>query len=562
MHQDAQRTSTGACSEIRPRRYADFLRRQSPHPETTPALVVDGPAPGGARRGLLPLAGALLASLVTLTATIAEAQTTSSRPNILLVLSDDHSAPHAGCYGDPNILTLNITPNLDRLAAEGVCFDRAYTTAPQCAPSRMSIFAGRNPVDIGVTRFAQPPRADVAFFTDLLRDAGYWVGLEGRDHHLGGRGGDPRHIRDAMAEAGLGDVDSRFDYVNTFNSRGKTAQEVGSRFGQTLDRIPRDKPFFLYFGFKQPHRTFYSDHSDIDSARLILPPDFPDTHEAREDYAAFLSDVRELDRGFGAIMAELAARGLDDNTIVVFMGDNGESLWRGKGTLYERGNRVPLIVRWPGVARPGTHSRQLVSALDLSTTFLDAAGVPPARGMSGLSLKPLLESGAPNGRRFVFSERGYHPGPITLWGLDLARAVTGERYKLIYLAQPGQPYTPQDQGGSFRNEAQTRDGPVLGAVRRTDEDRLDPAWLELVKAHASGDLPPLLERLYFQNPRPIFQLFDLQEDPFELTNLSGRPELASVESSLREELDRWMVRSGDYLPLPSHAFQETPPEAP
>lgn len=506
------------------------------------------------------LACALALSVAAVaTASTARAQApAATQPNILLVLSDDHSVPHAGCYGDPNILSLNITPNLDALAADGVCFDRAYTTAPQCAPSRMSIFAGRNPVDIGVTRFGQPPRPDVPFFTDRLREAGYWVGLDGRDHHLGGRGGDPQHIKDAMAEAGLKDVEARFDYVNTFNSRGKPAEEVGRLFGRTLDRIPEGKPFFLYFGFKQPHRTFYTDHSDIDSSTLSLPPDWPDTPEVREDYAAFLSDVRELDRGFGAIMAELDSRGLAENTIIVFMGDNGESLYRGKGTLFERGNRVPLIVRWPGVGEAGVHNGAMVSALDLATTFLEAAGVEPDPRMPGLSLRPLMRADGTNDRRYIFTERGYHPGPLTLWGLDFARAVTGERYKLIYLAQPSQPYTPQDQGGSYRNEAQTRGGPVLGARWRPDEERLDPAWLGMVQAHEAGTLPEPFERLYFQNPRPIFQLYDLEADPFEMTNLAGRPEYAAIELELREQLDKWMIVNGDYLPLPSHVFQETP----
>ena len=110
-----------------------------------------------------------------------------SQPNVLLILSDDHSVPHISCYEDVNTTKFHITPNLQKFAEQGMRFDRAYTTAPQCAPSRISIFACRSPVGLGVTRFAQPAREDVPFFTDVLRAGGYWVGLDGRHHHLDGR---------------------------------------------------------------------------------------------------------------------------------------------------------------------------------------------------------------------------------------------------------------------------------------------------------------------------------------------------------------------------------------
>ena len=108
------------------------------------------------------------------------------RPNIIFILSDDHSFPHLGSYNDANILKYNITPNLDVFAKQGILFERAYTTSPQCAPSRTSFFSGCSPVSIGVTRFAEPARKDVEFFTDIIRKSGYWVGLDGRNHHLDG----------------------------------------------------------------------------------------------------------------------------------------------------------------------------------------------------------------------------------------------------------------------------------------------------------------------------------------------------------------------------------------
>ena len=137
-----------------------------------------------------------------------------SRPNVLLILSDDHSMPHLGAYGDANCKRFNITPNLDAMASEGMLFNRVYTAAPQCAPSRISIFAGRSPVGLSTTRFAQPARADTRLFTDVLRDGGYWVGLDGRHQHLDGRGKDLNHVSEALVELGMRDgaFEQRFDH--------------------------------------------------------------------------------------------------------------------------------------------------------------------------------------------------------------------------------------------------------------------------------------------------------------------------------------------------------------
>ena len=154
----------------------------------------------------------------------------AAQPNILLILSDDHSVPHLGCYGSRNCKRFNITPNLDALAAEGMRFERAYTAAPQCAPSRTSIFAGRSPVGIGVTRFAQPARPEVPFFTDALRQAGYWTGLDGRHQHLDGRVRDAPHIQAALEALGMRSLDKRFDhFVRSASTKGEHLAEVADR---------------------------------------------------------------------------------------------------------------------------------------------------------------------------------------------------------------------------------------------------------------------------------------------------------------------------------------------
>jgi arylsulfatase A-like enzyme len=485
------------------------------------------------------------------------------RPNIILILSDDNSAPHDGCHPSEDLRANAVTPNFEAFARQGMCFDRAYDTSPQCAPSRGSIFAGRNPVDIGITRFAEPAGLDVRYFSDILRASGYWVGLEGRLHHLGGREGDPPHVKQALLESGMSRLSDRFDYVHVFGTKELSPEQLVGRLDKTFDTIPKDKPFFLYFGFNQTHRPFVTDHSDIKSARLHLPPDWPDMPEVREDYANLLSDLRSMDRQFGALMATLKARGLDRNTLIVFMGDNGEAMYRGKGTLYERGNRVPLIVRWPGVVQPGSRSSALVSGIDLAETFLEAARQQPDPRMTGTSLVPILRGSGGAGHEYVFTERGEHPGSLTVSeGVDFARAITGRRYKLIYNAQPGQPYSPVDQGGRFL-APEAPGSQILPAIARTDLDRALGAWKAVVSAHQQGTLSALHERLYFKRPRPIFELYDIELDPYELENLAGRPQYSAIETRLREELDKWMALSHDYLPFATDAFRETPdPERP
>ncbi|MEZ5397305.1 MAG: sulfatase [Bryobacterales bacterium] len=453
----------------------------------------------------------------------------AAQPNILLILSDDHSVPHLGCYGSRNCKRFNITPNLDALAAEGMRFERAYTAAPQCAPSRTSIFAGRSPVGIGVTRFAQPARPEVPFFTDALRQAGYWAGLDGRHQHLDGRVRDAPHIQAALEALGMRSLDRRFDhFVRSASTKGEHLAEVAERVGAALDEVPHGKPFFLYFGFNQPHRGFGEDHENIDPDALELPPDWPDLPEVRVDYARFLAEVRDLDTGVGAIMELLRTRGIAEQTLVIFMGDNGQSLLRGKGTLLDRGVHVPLLVRWPGVVAPGSTSDALISGVDLAPTMLAAAGLDPMPGMTGVSFLPLLRGEAFEGRERVFAERGWHWGPVTRTdGFDLARSVTTRRHRYIFNALPNRSYTPVDM---------------------PDTD----AWHAIQAAHRVDALSALHEQLYFRNPRPVFELYDLERDPCELDNLAGDPKLEAVEKDLREELDRWMIRESDYLPLPSH----------
>ncbi len=462
----------------------------------------------------------------------ADVEKSVEKPNILLVVSDDHSVPHVGAYGDANCLKNRITPNLDKFAKEGMCFTRAYTAAPQCAPSRIALLTGRSPVGLASTRFGQPPSAQIPFFTDLLRKSGYWVGLDGRNHHLDGRNSELPHVDAGMQAQGMRGplFEGRFDHVMKNSTKGAALEKVPALLGSALDEVTDGKPFFLYFGFNQPHRNWGEDHDGIDPEKLTLPPDWPDLPEVRLDYARYLADVRDLDRGFGMAMKLLKDRGLDKNTIVIFIGDNGESLLRGKGTLYRRGLNVPLIIRWPNYVKPGSTSDVLVSGEDLAPTILAAAGIEPAKGMTGISFLPVLLGQAFTARDHLFAERGWHAGPITRTdGLDLSRSVVTRRYNFIYNTLPDRTYWPVDM------------------------DDKNIAWEAVRKTHEAGTLPKDQDARYFSKPRPTFELYDLEVDPFELHNLAGQDSVKNVEEELRKKMDRWMVKEGDSLPLASES---------
>jgi len=247
----------------------------------------------------------------------------------------------------------------------------------------------------------------------------------------------------------------------------------------------------------------------------------------REDFARYYDEIARFDGDFGQVLAVLDELGLAEDTIVLFMGDNGAALLRGKGTLYNLALHVPLLVRWPGRVRPDSSRTELISGEDLAPTLLEAAGVAVPREMTGRSFLKLLRGEPFEGRRYVFAERGAHGSglPTNTAAFDLGRCVIGKRHKLIYNALWQLPYTPVDFAG-------------------------DSFWKELQQLHKDGKLAPEFSRLYFSPTRPMFEVYDLKADPNELRNLAGQAEAAAVQRELLAALQEWMILQRDFLPLP------------
>ena len=448
----------------------------------------------------------------------------ADKPNVLFLLSDDHSYPYLSCYGDANVRT----PVLDKLAGEGIKFRRFFTSAPQCVPSRAAYLSGRSPVAARITRFSSPLPRDVVTFPEVLKqEAGYYVGVVGRSYHLDGSGKGDDGLGKFLFDGGYKTFADRFDVVQS----GSDTQAV-EQAAAFLEGRPKGKPFCLWVNFSDPHHPWSAPSSyRPDPASLKLPAHVPDLPGVREQYADYCAEVNRVDETAGKVLALLDRLGLAKDTLVVFAGDNGQALPHGKGSLYDPGCNVPFVVRWPGVVAPAGDSSALLSGEDLGPTVLAAAGLKPAAGMTGVNFLPLMKGEAAKTRDHVFMERGPHgSAPVQVGmsnsGYDLSRAVRSERYKAIYNCTPWLPYGPVDSAGGS-------------------------AWQSMVKQHAEGKMAAGLTATYFTTPRPVYEFYDLEKDPAELNNLSGKPEVAEAERALRLEMAKKMIADFDYLPLPA-----------
>jgi arylsulfatase A-like enzyme len=440
------------------------------------------------------------------------------KPNILLVLSDDHSVPFLGCYGYKDLNT----PNLDKLASEGFRFDNAYTCAPQCVPSRATILSGRNVLDIEMSRFSAPLPREVKTIPEYLREVGYYTGICGRHYHLDGSGRKPEETIQAFEKYGLVTFPDRVDYLNI----GSDAEVLG-QFKDFLNGNNKNRPFFMWMNFSDPHRPFDATEFEPDPGKIGIPDIFPDTKEVRKDLSGHLGEINRLDVHIGQVLEELEKRELRDNTLIIFIGDNGAALLRGKGTLYDLGIHVPLIVNGPQVLKKGGNSKALISGSDIAPTILELAGVNIPQIISGKSFLPALQGKNYLGSEYIFATRVPHGSslPLHTSAFDLVRTVFNHHYKLIYNTLWQLPHTPVDFNGRV-------------------------VWLDLVEKNKTGKLDKKFKDAFFSEPRAMFELYDLINDPGEFNNLSGKPEFDEIEHHLKSRLHEWMIVNRDYLPLP------------
>lgn len=430
--------------------------------------------------------------LLTLALTLSTFAVAAEKPNVVVFIADDMAAEDCGAYGHPKIRT----PNIDRLARDGMRFDRAFLTCSSCSPSRSSLMTGRYPHQTDAEQLHWPLPTDQVLFTRPLREAGYWTAAVGK-WHLGNA------------------VVKQFDLVQQ-QSGGKSGCE---QWVPVLRDRPKDKPFFLWLAAVDPHRPYEKNaiakpHQPTDA---VVPPYLPDTLSVRTDLAEYYDEIARLDEFVGKVLDELDRQKLSENTIVLFMSDNGRPFPRCKTTVYDSGIRTPFIVRWPGKVKAGTMCGKLVSAVDLAPTVLGFAGVKPGSSFVGKDFSPLLTDPTRTIREFAFAEHNWHDYEAR------TRAVRSERFKLIR--------------NDYRDLPNT---PPADAVR-------SPSFAELLRLRGADQLTPPL-RASFAKPLPKYELYDVNADPHELANLADDPRHADTLTALRKVLDDWGRDTDDRVP--------------
>ena len=448
-------------------------------------------------------------------------QARMDRPNILLILSDDHTAEFMGSYGNPTIHT----PNLDRFAAEGMRFTRFFCSAPQCVPSRTAFLTGRSPVAARMGRFTSPLPADIVTLPELLRsEANYFTGICRRQFHLDGAPGP--NSQAVYEKYKLQTFDRRVDYLDRASPRAMTEKRVNEFF----DKRPANRPFFLWVNFDDPHYPWDNIPNGIDAKSLRVPVFLPDLPGVREDLRRYCDEVQRMDGEFQLVLDTVGKRAGLDNTLIVFAGDNGFPFPHGKGTLYDPGLNVPFVAWWRGKIKPGSVCDDLISGEDYTPTMLSAAGVVAPKEMSGITFLDRLLGRPHEPRKHVFAQRLTHGSRpyqegTTTHSFDLSRMARSWRYKLIYNCTPQQKYSPVDS-------------------------YFEASWREMSDENAWGRMDPKFSRAYFPHARPVFELYDLEKDPAEMENLAGRRELAAVERELKLAMQEKMILDHDFLPLP------------
>ncbi len=429
------------------------------------------------------------------------ARGSAAAPDMVLFLADDLSRADCSIYGGQDART----PNLARLAATSMVFDRAYVASPSCAPSRAALLTGLMPARNGAEANHSKARADLKKLPAYLEEVGYEVVAFGKVAHYG-------HAKDY----GFG----RAEFEGFHDHRGIPAAV------EFLKKRPRgNKPLCLIVGSNWPHRPWPTNAPGLDPAKLTLPPTHPNTPETRAFRARYLAAVELADADLGAVY-EAARASLGPDALFLMSSDHGAQWPFGKWTCYEDGLCVPLVIAWPGAVAAGTRTDAMVSWVDLLPTLVEiAGGKAPATGagpggIDGRSFLPVLRGQSVTHRDRIFAT---HTGDK---GMNVypTRSVRAGSWKLIWNLHPEFQFTSH--------------------IDRAAEDDETAYWRSWERAAAAGDVPAATAvRRYREHPE--FELYDLSADPLEQRNLAAEPSQTSRLASLRVELETWMTAQGD-----------------
>lgn len=427
--------------------------------------------------------------------------TSSPRPNILWLSVEDMS-PWLGCYGDSTVAT----PNIDRLAKEGVRYTNAFSTAGVCAPSRCAIITGMYQTSVGghnmrtfniypdvkgVPRnYSIVPPSYVKAFPEYLRAAGYYC---------------------------TNNAKTDYQFVPP-----PTVWDENSNQGHYKNR-KQGQPFFAIFNSTITHESQVWARSDhplrVSPASVTVPPFYPDTDSVRRDIARFYSNISELDDWVGGKLQELEALGELENTIIFFWSDHGTGLPFFKREITDRGMKTALIIRYPQRQHAGTVVNDLVSLVDLAPTVLSMAGIKPPDHLQGQAFTG--EFKAKKQRSYVFGARDRMDIPV-----DRVRSVRDQRFRYV---RNFHPELPAYQDIPYRLQQ-----PLMREIiRYRDQDKLNA-----------------VQQQWFEAPRPAEEFYVIDQDPYELTNVATDPRYRKDLARMRKAMDKWIDETNDLGRIP------------
>lgn len=433
------------------------------------------------------------------------------KPNIILIIADDMAWNDCGVYGNKNIRT----PNIDFLAKNGLKFNQAFLTISSCSPSRSSIITGKYPHNTDAEQLHWALPESQLTFVELLKNTGYYTASAGK-WHLGEA---IKNRFDKVIEADVSGFQLPVGSDGEQKAMVAKQQSGCEDWIPTLKNRPSEKPFFMWFAALDPHRD-YKENS-IDNPHkpedVLIPPHLPDVPDVRKDLALYYDEITRLDDYVGQVYNELKKQNVIDNTIIIFMSDNGRPFPRDKTTLYDGGIKTPFIVHWPNHITPNSESDELISSVDIAPTLLDITKINIPKIMEGQSFLPLLKNQKTNTRGFIFAEDHWHDFE------DLTLAARSKQYKYIQNIYNDLPATPSaDAGRSITFKAM---------INLKEKGELNNAQLNCFKV------------------RPKQELYDVVEDPDELNNLAENTNYKEVLETHKKALEQWKVETNFKIPL-------------
>ncbi|WP_346859419.1 sulfatase [uncultured Draconibacterium sp.] len=418
-------------------------------------------------------------------------------PNVLIIMADDCTHSDLPLYGGSNVQT----PQIDKLASQGMTFNNAFVTMSMCVPCRAELYTGLQPVSSGVCWNHAIARPGTQSIVQYLSELDYRVGIAGKVH------ADPREVYPFEMVEGV-----------ERNCVSETAKYDKAGLKEFMERN-NDQPFCLVTALVVPHIPWtVGDPSHFNPDELKLPPYLADNKETRREFAKYLAEIEVLDKQVGETLGLLDELNIAENIIVIFTSEQGAQLPFCKWTNWNNGVHTGFIVRWPGKVKSGTRSDALIQYNDVLPTLLDALGNKTEAEFDGSSFLPVLLGKKEKHREYAYFMHNNVPeGPAYP-----IRSVTDGTHHYIRNLSPESLYIERH------------------LMTRMPLNKYWPSWV-----FDASDDPEILDLVSRYQKRPAEELYNLVNDPNEMSNLSNQKEVSEIQKKLSNELDKWLKEQGD-----------------